>query len=201
MRRPTSCRELQQEIEQLQSVVIRDNVQVIVIDSIAALGRKESLTEQEKELYLVRQAATLKKLGELCRCTTLVTNQITPDFHENIIDSATRESAGSAIAIGVKSKNGQLSRRSTIMPSTVLNDRIGDIGGDYRPAMGSVWYHCVTTRFVLSTRSTLENHSVDDGGDAVQVVVDVRSLEVVKSPAVGHVTMKYHISQEGLRAI
>ena len=35
--------------------MIADSVQLIIIDSIAALGRKEALTEQEKEVYLVGQ--------------------------------------------------------------------------------------------------------------------------------------------------
>ncbi len=48
----------------------------IVIDSIAALARKEALGEREKESYFLSQAAGLKKLAEMCSCVVLATNQV-----------------------------------------------------------------------------------------------------------------------------
>ena len=74
----------------------------IVIDSIAALARKEGFNERDKELFFITQvcstelkhwcimyflqdilplttsmqASQLKKLAELCNCVVLATNQV-----------------------------------------------------------------------------------------------------------------------------
>lgn len=76
LKRPLTCRALFEEIEGLESLVISKGVKLVIIDSIAALVRKEGLHEADKETYLVRQASTLKLIAELCGCTILVTNQV-----------------------------------------------------------------------------------------------------------------------------
>ena len=83
--RPTTCSELLSMIENLQDTVIQQGSALIVIDSIAVLARKEGLNEQDKELYVVRQSALLKKIAEMCRCTVLVTNQVVLDSY-SILD-------------------------------------------------------------------------------------------------------------------
>ena len=50
------------------------------MDSIAALARKEGLTELDKEVYVLAQASTLKQLAELCRCCVIVTNQVVSSY-------------------------------------------------------------------------------------------------------------------------
>eukprot|EP01034_Spumella_vulgaris_P029022 gene29022-35996_t len=75
--RPTTCKQLGEEIRQLQGVVIAQGVSLIIIDSVAALARKEALSEREKELYFINQASNLKKIAEMCNCVVLATNQVT----------------------------------------------------------------------------------------------------------------------------
>lgn len=74
--RPTSCAELLQLIETLQSSIIENKCRLIVIDSVAALVRRERLNEDDKETYLVRQSNLLKRLAETCGCAVLLTNQV-----------------------------------------------------------------------------------------------------------------------------
>lgn len=85
--RPMSCRDLMNEIENLENLVISDDISLIIIDSIAALARKEGLNEQDKEEYIVRQASVLKRLADLCHCVILTTNQITPCRDKGNVES------------------------------------------------------------------------------------------------------------------
>ena len=48
--------------------VITDLVCLVVVDSIAALARKESLQELDREQFVIGQAAMLKTLAERCVC-------------------------------------------------------------------------------------------------------------------------------------
>lgn len=80
IKRPESCEQLLGDTEQLQALVIQEGTRLIVIDSIAALARKEGLGESEKATFIFRQSAVLKKLADLCRLCVIATNQVTQDF-------------------------------------------------------------------------------------------------------------------------
>jgi RAD51-like protein 1 len=118
--RPKTCKELLELIEGIQPLIIEDGIKLIVLDSIAALARKENLNETDKELFIIKQAALLKKTAELCSCAVLVTNQIT-------IDNFRGDGGG----------------------DNPLGDTIQDIGGIYRPTLGPAWHHCVSTRLTM----------------------------------------------------
>ena len=119
---PTSSRELLQRIQDMQSDVISNGVRLVILDSVAALARREQLTEVEKNKYIVGQAAALKTLAESCNCVVLATNQIQPCSHKH--ESSHEE---------------------------VLEDIIMDQGVAYRPSLGTAWQHCVTSRLVMCT--------------------------------------------------
>ena len=74
--RPSTCKELYEMISTLQPTVISEHVSLIVVDSMAALARRESLNEHDKEQFVVNQASLLKMMAELCHCTVICTNQI-----------------------------------------------------------------------------------------------------------------------------
>lgn len=76
--RPISSAEMMAAVQSLESIVIEDRVALIVIDSIAAIARKEGVDEADKEIVLVRLAAELIALADLCCCAVLITNQIAP---------------------------------------------------------------------------------------------------------------------------
>eukprot|EP01032_Pedospumella_encystans_P010568 gene10568-12343_t len=86
VKRPMTMKHLQEELTELQSTVISQNISLIVIDSIAALARKEGFNERDKELFFITQASQLKKLAELCNCVVLATNQVTPSGSANPSD-------------------------------------------------------------------------------------------------------------------
>lgn len=47
------------------------------MDSVAALARKENLTEIDKETYLVQLSSQLKRIAEVCETAVLTVNQVT----------------------------------------------------------------------------------------------------------------------------
>lgn len=70
----------------------------------------------------------------------------------------------------------------------VFGDEISDRSGMYRPALGPAWYHCVTSRVVLSTAP---QRDMDTGEE-------VRQLQLTKSPISGNVRIRYTIEREGI---
>lgn len=60
VKRPESCKKLLECTETLQALVIQESTSLIIIDSIAALARKEGLGEAEKATFIFRQSAVLK---------------------------------------------------------------------------------------------------------------------------------------------
>ena len=121
---PTSSLDLLQRIQGMQSDVISNGVRLVILDSVAALARREQLMEHEKEKCIVGQAAALKILAESCKCVVLATNQIQPcspkqEIHEEI-----------------------------------LEDTILDQGVAYHSSLGTVWQHCVTSRLVMCTNAS-----------------------------------------------
>lgn len=84
--RPSTVDEFKQAISSLQEVVIAEHVSLIIIDSIAALLRKESLDERQKEAFIMSQATELKRLAEACHCAVIATNQVTPLIAQDAAD-------------------------------------------------------------------------------------------------------------------
>lgn len=163
---PTSSRELLQRIQDMQSDVISNGVRLVILDSVAALARREQLTEVDKDKYIVGQAAALKTLAESCNCVVLATNQIQPCGHNH---EAHEE---------------------------VLEDIIMDQGVAYRPSLGTVWQHCVTSRLVMCTD---ESPCVPDSQNIIRpdkvVILD-------KSPicATNCARIHFRIKEEGFVA-
>lgn len=75
----TSTRALMSTLEQLESLVIEQGIRLVVLDSAAALARKEFGRETlaERQRLLGRQAAMLKQLAEDFAIPVIVTNQMT----------------------------------------------------------------------------------------------------------------------------
>lgn len=132
VRRPLSCKELKAEVDGLQDFVVEHSISLVVVDSIAALARKEGLTELDKEVYVLAQASTLKQLAELCRCCVIVTNQVVSSYGNGA------DGGGS------------------------MGDLITDREGLYVPALGSSWHHCVTSRVVMHTDTQSDHNTGED---------------------------------------
>ena len=78
IKRPTSTKELEDVVQDLENVIISEQVTLIIIDSIAALVKKDSLDEKERESFLLKTSTQLKNLAEKCNCAVLATNQVVP---------------------------------------------------------------------------------------------------------------------------
>jgi len=55
VKRPTTMKHLQEELGELQSSVIAQSASLVIIDSIAALARKEGYNERDKEQFFITQ--------------------------------------------------------------------------------------------------------------------------------------------------
>ena len=75
----TSTRSLMSTLEQLEALVIEQGIRLVVLDSAAALARKEYGRETlaERQRLLGKQAALLKQLAENFAIPVIVTNQMT----------------------------------------------------------------------------------------------------------------------------
>ena len=75
----SSTRSLMSTLEQLESLVIEQGIRLVVLDSAAALVRKEYGREAlaERQRLLGQQAAVLKQLAENFAIPVVVTNQMT----------------------------------------------------------------------------------------------------------------------------
>mmetsp|Transcript_52960 Transcript_52960/g.77588 ORF Transcript_52960/g.77588 Transcript_52960/m.77588 type:complete len:107 (-) Transcript_52960:1424-1744(-) len=73
-----STAELSQTLSQLQEVIIEKNVKLVVVDSVASLVRHEfnSAALASRQDELIKEAQTLKYLGENFNIPILVTNQV-----------------------------------------------------------------------------------------------------------------------------
>jgi hypothetical protein len=156
----------------------------IVVDSIAALARKEGLNEDDKEKYVVRQAAAMKRVAELCNCVVLATNQVIPG------------------SIGSNPSNSNEVNHA-------MNDAIQGFSIDYRPALGPTWHHCITSRFVLSQLrdySTMAGIGMQLDGQASQSEHDAdfssntaRKIHLTKSPYLASFSKNFIINHRGFQ--
>ena len=75
----TSSRALMAALDQLESLVIEQGIRLVVLDSAAALVRKEYGRDNiaERQRLLGQQAAVLKRIAENFAIPVLVTNQMT----------------------------------------------------------------------------------------------------------------------------
>lgn len=63
-------------METIDNQIIAANVKLVVIDSIAALIRRDNLDEKDRDHFVMTLASTLKALSEKCQCAILATNQV-----------------------------------------------------------------------------------------------------------------------------
>jgi len=183
VKRPVTMNELKEELSKLQMAVLSRNVVLIVIDSIAALARKEGFNETDKERFFLTQAGELKKLAETCRCVVLATNQVSP--------------TSSASATG-----GFAARN----PMDLYGDAIHDEWGTYQPTLGPTWHHCVSTRLTMHSISRDYPHQQppQQGQEYETGQEDhcqqLRCLSITKSPIAAPYKLEVIICARGIVA-
>lgn len=119
----SSSSELMTVLEQLEALIIEAGVNLVVLDSAAALVRKEYGRETivQRQRLLARQAALLKRLADIFSIPVVVTNQMVMSRH----------------AIPLRSANGEDSDHEHVLSA----------------ALGNTWAHCVNTRLELQRDS------------------------------------------------
>ena len=76
---------------------------------------------------------------------------------------------------------------------------IRDVLLSSRAALGTSWYHCVSTRFVLENKQSDSQTSTEGVGN-LHAASDApaRQLSIVKSPIVGYAELPFQISKVGI---
>lgn len=143
---PSSTAELVKVLHDMQQEIIRNGTRLVVVDSVAALPRQEQMLEAEREATVLVQSTALKMLAELCGCCVLATNQV-------------MAFSGFSAAAAAAATTAELDNE--------YGDIIVDNGTSYRPAMGTVWQHCVTTRITAtnSNPTSLAGTTIEQLGD------------------------------------
>eukprot|EP00752_Nemacystus_decipiens_P003322 g3073.t2 len=142
---------LLEQLESLQTRIIEGNVRLIILDSIAALARREFAREETitRQELLTRQAAVLKSLAYTFSAVVVVTNQVTTSF-----------SSASGLQGGrhnIASHKNSSSRAGNPAFETEVS---GGRGESYIiPALGNTWHHCVSNRLILEQHETHREHA------------------------------------------
>ena len=171
----------------LEDVILTTGVRLVVVDSVAALARREWDAGEAVEIrarseLLARQASALKALAETFCLPVVVTNQITSRMRG-------REGGGGPAPF-FRDQQQQQPRR----PGGDGDDDVdavptgeGDIDNELVPALGNTWAHCVSNRFFL------EAGAAGRGGGS-------GTLTILKSPCAPNDTLRYAISAGGVGA-
>lgn len=98
----TNSRALMSTLDQLESLIIQQGVRLVVLDSAAALARKEYGREAlaERQRLLAKQAAVLKQLAENFAIPVIVTNQMTTHWADVAPDTGEVSNEQVAAALG-----------------------------------------------------------------------------------------------------
>ncbi|CAM9740363.1 unnamed protein product [Ectocarpus sp. 12 AP-2014] len=167
---------LMDRLETLQARMIESNVRLIVLDSIAALARRDFAREDtlSRQELLTRQAAVLKSLAYTFSAVVLVTNQVTTSFYPT---SGLQGGSRQSIASHTNSSSGEGKSASETEVS-------GGRGDSYIiPALGNTWHHCVSNRLIL------EQH---DGH---------REMHLTKSPLAPAVSCRFVVRESGIEQV
>ncbi|CAM9140036.1 unnamed protein product [Choristocarpus tenellus] len=122
--------DLLSRLESLQMLIIEGNKRLIILDSVAALARKDFAKEDmaNRQEVLTRQAAVLKRLAYTFNAVVLVTNQVTTRF--------------TPINQTHRFQNSKTRPDGAMFEA----DSDGKVGSYITPALGNTWHHCVSNR-------------------------------------------------------
>jgi hypothetical protein len=165
----------------------------IAVDSVAAIARKQSMSEADKELMLVRAASELLRLADLTRAVVLVSNQVYMKLSSSP-EIPQRYTLCAQIATVTKS-------------SEVSNSGMGPSvfgSSSYQPALGMIWSHCITARlsFTAPTITAVSESSGTALHPSVSMIEtllpQVRTICVTKHPSCAMTQHSYVIQDKGI---
>ena len=186
----SSVAELAAHVGDLERLALETNARLIVIDSIAALARREyGGSVPARQMMLSLQATKLKSIAEGLALPVVVTNQL----------NAKRRTASSGGGRG-DGRVGAAAANGVKLGLDAGVDAMCD--ASLVPALGNTWSHCVNSRLFL--------RRVDggDGGDGVSNAWNgggyrsevQRSIAIVKSPIAGVFHTRFLLDHAGVRA-
>ena len=198
--RPETVKELELELNNLQTTVIEENIGLIVIDSIASLIRKENLDNQDKEQFFAKQGNNLNYIAEACQCFVLTTNQVTAnyDLEDNISGNINTKMAGEFNATLGMTWHHFLAIR-LVMYKDILGNRTDIYSNDnhvYNPSQSS----CDSRSSSRSNGSDSMDNDLNLGlGMKGKELTDITSfISLNKSPACKSVCVPFMVCSEGL---
>eukprot|EP00903_Cladosiphon_okamuranus_P012732 g11903.t1 len=167
---------LLEQLKSLQTRIIEGNVRLIILDSVAALARRDFAREEtmNRQKLLTHQAAILKSLAYTFSAVVVVTNQVTTSF-----SSASGLHEGSRHSIA--SHTNSSSREANSAFETEVSGGRGD--SYIVPALGNTWHHCVSNRIIL------EQHE------------NRREMHLTKSPLAPAVSCRFVVQESGLEEV
>ncbi|XP_055947854.1 DNA repair protein RAD51 homolog 2-like [Argiope bruennichi] len=174
---------LKEVVLQLEKEIIRKQVKIVIVDSIASLIRKEFGTDDissimERNKILVEQAAILKDLAQTYNIVVFLTNQIVShliEINSILPDDSVDDEDNIDCNLQVLG--------STVPPAPVQKKpKFQGVDADHViPALGNTWSHCVNTRLVAQFLDST-----------------VRQLTIVKSPLAPNAAVRYIINESGI---
>ena len=171
---PTSLEELSNALEDEQSTVISNNVDLIVIDSIIPLARAKRMSEEDTTQYALKQASLLKRLGEASGCMSIFINQVQELKEEEDVSLGANELK--QVGISVNTASESVSTHSALLR--------------YRSNLGIQWHHYVDTRIVLGPALPSFNQKGEE--------IHRKMMLIEKSPISPHALLFYKIGRSGI---
>jgi RAD51-like protein 1 len=144
-------------------------VRLLIVDSIAAPMRRDFGTDSAPQ----RSVAIFQCAQTLKR--------LADQLHLAVV---VINQVGSADLVGGAVAGGHRSARDLLL--------------SYRAALGTSWYHCVSTRLVLETVHSHQQHSAGADANSPLMAGPSRQLSICKSHMTGYVAMPFAVSNMGI---
>lgn len=165
----------------LEKEVIRNEVKLIIVDSVTSLMRKEFGTNgidslMERNKILMELAAVLKNLAQTYNLVVFLSNQIA----SHLIESSTvpPEESPDDEEVGMTDLNEAPPPAAPVPKKSRLQGADTD---HVIPALGNTWSHCVNTRLVAQFLDS-----------------SVRQLTILKSPVAPNAAVCFSIDETGI---
>eukprot|EP00934_Nitzschia_sp_Nitz4_P005925 Nitzschia sp. Nitz4//scaffold112_size70979//11357//12759//NITZ4_005893-RA/size70979-augustus-gene-0.78-mRNA-1//1//CDS//3329533238//5915//frame0 len=180
VKQPNGTEQFLQVLEEVEEDILRRNqkpgcfpVRLLIVDSITAPMRKDfGIHDIPKRAATVFSIAqTLKRYADKLNLAVVVLNQV-----------------------GLEGGGGGFGNQRMETDNSVA------VPAPVRPALGTSWHHCVSTRILLELETSQTNH--DESGDTIMAIQhtrpNARLLSVVKSNWMPLTTLRFEITGEGL---
>jgi len=195
-----TCDRLVKILEALDVDIVKYRFDLVIVDSIASVVRKEFHGGQSESLVdrakvLAKQARTLKELAQQHNVPVLVTNQITTHYdHDTKL--LERENGDDGISQGDVDDDNEVDEEDE---EEEVKKKFGthreEPDGVVTAALGNSWSHFVNTRIALDFDNAAG--SVVAANDISSTTSTLRTLKLLKSSFAPQMKMTYVLTTGG----